>query len=132
MHPRMVCAFLVVALSSAACHTLKPVTMHELDALKPDRAWVTEQDHSVMLVDGPQVMGDTLVGYVAGVYEEMLGSRFTQVLVQKPATSRTVLLVGALAVGFGGMVYALTGSGAGGQGQSDLCDKHPDYPECIF
>lgn len=131
MHSRLVGALLVVALSSAACHTIKPVTMNELNAIKPEQAWITESDHSIVLITGPQVVGDTLVGYVEGQYQEIPKSQFSELRVQKNATSRTVLLVSAIAVGFGGMVYAMTGSGSGGKGQSDTCDKHPDYPECV-
>jgi len=123
-------ALLLATLSSAACHTMKPVTMAELSAMHPQKAWVTETDQSTVVVNGPEVVGDTLVGYVKGVYEEMPSSQLKQVLVEKPATSRTVLLVSAITVGFGGMVYALTGSGSGGKGQSDFCDKHPDDPTC--
>ena len=123
-------ALLLATLSSAACHTMKPVTMAELNAMHPQKAWVTETDQSTVVVNGPEVVGDTLVGYVKGVYEEMPSSQLKQVLVEKPATSRTVLLVSAITVGFGGMVYALAGSGSGGKGQSDFCDKHPDDPTC--
>jgi hypothetical protein len=127
----MGCAVLVAALSSAACHTIKPVSMDELNAMKPKQAWITETDQSVVVITGPQVVGDTLVGYIKGVYEEVPVSQFKGVSVEKNATSKTVLLVSAITVGFGGMVYALMGSGAQGKNQSDTCDKHPDYPECV-
>ena len=124
-------AVLLAVLSSAACHTIKPVSMDELKAIQPKQAWVTESDQSVVIVSGPQVVGDTLVGYVKGVYEEMPSAQLKEVRVEKPATTKTVLLVSAITVGFAGMVFALTGSGSEGKGQSDTCDKHPDYPECV-
>ena len=39
--------------------------------MKPLKAWITEKDQTVVMVAGPQVVGDTLVGYINGVYEEM-------------------------------------------------------------
>ena len=96
MNLKIPCSLLFVALASAACHTKKAVTMAELSALKPERAWVTETNQTVVVVDGPQVVGDTLMGYVNGVYEEMPATEFKEVVVQKPATGKTVLLVGAI------------------------------------
>jgi hypothetical protein len=124
-------AVLLAVLSSAACHTIKPVSMDELKAIQPKQAWVTASDQSVVIVSGPQVMGDTLVGYVKGVYEEMPAAELKEVRIEKPATSKTVMLVSAITVGFAGMVYALAGSGKSGKDQSDTCDKNPDYPECV-
>jgi hypothetical protein len=110
---------------------MKPIALNELNALKPEVAWVTEGDKSVVLVTGPQVVGDTLVGYVNGVYEEMPAAQLQQVVVQRPATTRTVLLVSALTVGFGGMVYALTGAHGGDKYVgSDYCEEHPEDPAC--
>jgi hypothetical protein len=131
MRTILVGTLLLAALASAACKTMKPVTFDQLNAMKPPRAWVTSNDQSVVLVSGPQVVGDTLVGYVNGTYEEMPRAQLKQVVVQAPAGTRTALLVGVITVGLGGFVYAITGSGGnGGRTQSDFCDKHPDDPSC--
>lgn len=124
------CALLLAALGSAACKTMKSVELNQLVALKPDRVWVTEGDQSVVVVDGPiNVVGDTLVGYVAGKYEEMPVSAIKTMVVQRPATSRTILLVAAIAVGFGGFTYAITGAGGNTTvitAPAGDCDKHPE------
>ena len=129
------CALLLAALTSAACHIMKPVTLDQLVALKPDRVWVTDADQSVLIVAGPiNVLGDTLVGYVNGKYEEMPTGSLKQFVVQSPAKTRTVLLVAALAVGFSGFAYAVAGSGASktlNSGAGD-CDKHPEDPGCTI
>jgi hypothetical protein len=130
MRPIMGCAVLLAALAGAACHTMKPVSLAQLNAIKPDRAWVTEGDHSVILVSAPQVVGDTLVGYVNGKYEEMPTSQFKQVIVQRPATSRTVLLVAVIAAGFGGMAFALTGGGSTNKFDASYCEEHSEDPGC--
>jgi hypothetical protein len=110
---------------------MKPVTLDQLNALRPERAWVTEGDQTVVVVSGPQVVGDTLVGYVNGVYEEMPTAQFKQVLVRRPATAKTVLLVGAITAGFGAMVYALIGSSDPGKYLgSDYCEENPSDPDC--
>lgn len=125
------CALLLGAFSSAACKTMKPVTLDQLNVMKPDRAWVTEGDESVVLVEGPQLVGDTLVGYVNGKYEEIPTAQFKQVVVKKAATTRTVLLVSAIAVGFGGMAYAMTGGGGSNKYTPDYCEEHGEDPGCM-
>jgi hypothetical protein len=128
------CALLLGALASAACQTMKPVTLEQLVALKPNRVWVTEADQSVVIVTGPiNVIGDTLVGYVAGTYAEMPTSSLKQFVVQQAATTRTALLVSAIAVGVGGFVYAVAGSAGGGKLPNAIggdCDKNPDAQGC--
>jgi hypothetical protein len=131
MRPILGCALLLAALSSVACHTMKPIPLDQVNALKPEQAWVTEADQTVILVTTPQVVGDTLVGYVNGVYEEMPAARLKQVVVSRPATTRTVLLVSALAVGFGGFAYAVAGAVGGNKYiGADFCDETPEDPAC--
>jgi hypothetical protein len=127
----MGCALILAALSSAACHVMRPITLAQLAVMKPDRAWVTASDKSVVVLTGPiNVLGDTLVGYVNGAYEEILPGRLKQVIVQKPAPRRTAMLAVAIAVGIGGFAYALAGIGASPV-QNPIagdCDKHPGDP----
>lgn len=131
MRSIMVWALLLAGLSGAACSTKKTVTMDELNAMKPLKAWVTEKDKSVVLVAGPQVVGDTLVGYINGVYEEMPAAQLTQVMVETPAKTRTYLLVGGITVAVGGMVYALIGANSSEKYVgSDYCEEHPEDPDC--
>jgi hypothetical protein len=131
MRSIVVCALLLAALSSAACTTKKTVTIDELRALSPLKAWVTENDKSVVMVAGPQVVGDTVVGYINGVYEEMPAAQLTQVMVETPAKTRTYLLVGGITVALGGMVYALIGAASNEKyAGMDYCDEHPEDPAC--
>jgi hypothetical protein len=131
MRSIVVCALLVATLSSAACTTKKTVTIDELRVMNPLKAWITENDQTVVMVAGPQVVGDTVVGYINGVYEEMPAARLKQVMVETPAKTRTYLLVGGITVALGGMIYALIG-GAGDTpyGGPDYCDEHPEDPIC--
>ena len=134
MRPTIGGALLIGALASAACQTMKPVTLDQLVALKPNRVWVTEADQSVVIVTGPiNVLGDTLVGYIAGKYEEMPTGSLKRFVVQRPASTRTALLVSSIAVGIGGFVYAIAGSTSGNMGPPPIagdCDKHPEQAGC--
>ena len=131
MRPILVCALLLAAVASAGCHTRKSIALDQVNALKPEQAWVTETDQSVILVTTPQVVGDTLVGYVNGVYEEMPAARLKDVVVSRPATTRTVLLVSAIAIGFGGFAYAVAGAVGGNKYiGADFSDETPEDPAC--
>ena len=130
MRLALACTMLLAALASAACHTMSPVTLAQLSAMKPDRAWLKASD-SVMVMQGPQVVGDTLVGYVNGVYEEIPTSQVGQMIVQVPAKTRTILLAVGITVGIGGFAYAITGATGGDKYKgSDYCEEHPEDPDC--
>ena len=58
-----------------------------------------------------------------GCMIEMLVAQFKQVKVQAPATGKTILLVSAVTVAFGGMVHGLIGGTSGDE-------KHPEDPAC--
>jgi hypothetical protein len=132
MRPILFGTLLLVALLSPACKTMKPVSLDELRVIKPEQVWITENDQTVVLVSNPQVMGDTLVGYVNGKYEEIPSSQFKQVVTERVATGKTAVLVAVIAAGFGGMVYALIG----GKGDTHVCDpsyceEHGEDPCCV-
>jgi len=135
MRPLIGCALLLAALSSAGCRTMKPVTLDQLTALGPDRVWVTESDQSVVLLDEPRVVGDTLVGYIGRKHERLPSENLKQIRVRRSAPIRTTLLALGVVGGLGGLLFV-----AGGSGQSRLqgpasggsadCYKHPDQPGC--
>ena len=131
MRAAMGSALIVAALASAACHTMAPVTMAQLSVMKPDRAWLTEGSE-VKLIQGPQVVGDTVVGYINGQYEEVPSAQINKMIVQQPAKGRTALLAVGIGVGLGGFFYAITGAGGSGikNATAGDCDKHPELIEC--
>lgn len=61
---RPVCLVLLAALGSSACTTLRSVSTPQefIPAARPDRVWVTTTANSKMLIEGPRLIGDTLVG----------------------------------------------------------------------
>src|SRR5258705_343296 len=110
MRPLIGSALLLAALSSAACRTMKPVTMDQLSALGPDRVWVTQSDQSVVLLGEPKVVGDTLVGYIGKKHERLPSGEVTQLRVQAPAHTRTALLAVGSAAGLIGFLVTVAGN----------------------
>jgi hypothetical protein len=99
---------------------MRSVNLEQLTALKPDRAWVTGADQSIIVVSSPQVVGDTLVGYVNGKYEHLPSAGLTHVTVQASAPTRTALLAMGVAAMLGGVAIAVTAGD----------DVHPLHPTC--
>jgi len=114
---------------------MRPVTLDQLSGINTDRAWVTKPDSSVVVVYVPQVVGDTLKGYVNGEEKQLPSTVVKQVIVRRPAPARTLLLIGGVAVGLGAAFATLSGSGeykmpTSIAGQPGDCDKHPEDPIC--
>jgi len=90
----------------AACHTLRPVSAAELNPTTDPRVWVTRADHSTIVLDEPQVDGDTLRGLIHGESHRVPLSDAISIRVQRNAPVRTAAVV-ALGGAFllGGMYY---------------------------
>jgi hypothetical protein len=137
MRPILTCTLLLVAFTSTACHTMKPVSLEQLNALSPDRAWVTESDLSVVLVEEPKVVGDTLRGYVGSHRAKLPRAGLKQLRVRVPAPARTALLAVGGGVAFVGFLVAVAGNGQSQipvvtRGAPGDCDQHPDQPGCFY
>jgi hypothetical protein len=111
---RTVCALLIVPL--AACSTLQPVATPQqfIPTAQPTRIWVTRSDNSTMMLEAPRLLGDTLVGFVGGRYQEMLLPQVRWMRVRQPAPRRTTVLVAGLVVLSAGLLAVLSGSGPNG------------------
>jgi len=117
------CALILATLSGAACHTMRPVTLDQLGGIQPNRVWVKRDHQSVVVVSHPQVLGDTLVGFVNRKYEVMPAADLTQVLVRRPAPRRTAALVFAGTLGLAGFAaHMLGGGGQSGPSRDTKCD----------
>ena len=111
MRSTMVGGLIAATLSSAACHTRTPVTVDQLTSLRPVKVWVTRADQSVIVVTGPQIYGNKLVGFVDGKYREMPATDLKSVIMQRPARGRTTALVVAGALGIVTIAYLLSSTG---------------------
>jgi hypothetical protein len=113
---RPICAMLVTVLGTGACSTMRPVAAPQqfIPSARPSRVWVTTNDNARMMVEGPRVLGDTLVGFVGGRYEEILLPQTRWIGVRQPAPKRTAFLVaGSIVVGLG-LFFLLNSDGPGG------------------
>jgi hypothetical protein len=132
MRPILGCTLFLAVLSSVACHTMKPVSLEQINLLKPDRAWVTDVDQSVVVVSRPQVVGGALAGYVNGTYATLPSAGLKQVSVQRSAPTRTAMLAVGIAATFGGAFFAIAGGGSKGQEATiGWCVKYPENPGCV-
>ena len=128
-------ALLLTTLASAACTTMKPVTLDQMTVLGPEKAWVVEHDQSVVLMYEPKIVRDTLTGYVGRYREKMPSARVKEVRVQTKAPTRTALLVGGIAAGLAGFLVYVAGTGQSAMivsttGPPGLCDIDPEQPIC--
>lgn len=110
---RPVCATLIAVLAGGACSTLRPVAtpMQFIPTERPSQVWVTTSENATMRLEGPRLLGDTLVGFVAGRYEEIPLPQARTMWVRTPAPKRTAFLVAGLAIVGAGLLYMLAGNG---------------------
>jgi hypothetical protein len=135
MRPLIGGALLLATLAGAACSTMKSRTLQQIPELAPERIWVTQSDHSVILLYEPRVVRDTLVGYVGRQRTKLPTAEIQQLRVREPAPGRTMLLATGLVAGFVGVLSAVSGDGPSRvqgplNGGSADCAKHPDQPGC--
>jgi hypothetical protein len=99
--------------ATLGCTTLRPVARPQefIPSRRPDRIWVTRADNSKIVLDGPRLLGDTLVGWFRGDYQEILLLETRMITVRQPAGRRTALLVGTLAVVGVALIAVLASSG---------------------
>ena len=97
MRGRLIAGLVLLAIVS--CTTLKPVADANtyLSASRPSQVWV-RTDNRTLLLEGPRLLGDTLVGFVDGEYREFLPGEVRGVHVRRPASGRTALLVSGMVV----------------------------------
>lgn len=126
---RAVCAVLVVPLT--ACSTLKPVATPQqfIPTAQPARIWVTRADNSTLLLEAPRLLGDTLVGFVGGRYQEMLLPQVRWMGVRQPAPRRTTVLVAGLVLVGAGLIAMLASSGPGG---GPMGGEDPSNPSSLI
>ena len=106
VHPRAVVGVVGVLLQ-AACYAVTPVAApKDYIAQEPPSVQVTHGD-TLLVVERPQLLGDTIVGFVAGAYLELPLASIREVRARQFAAGRTVALVGAVIVGLGLLVLAM-------------------------
>jgi hypothetical protein len=130
MRPRFVGGLIAVMLSGAACHTMAPLSWDEVAGLRPSVVYVTRADQTVVQVSGPQVFGDTLVGYVNGAFQELATAEVTRVAMRRPARAKTIALLAASTAGATLLAVWISGLGPKPPGDEVDCGLDPDHPDC--
>jgi hypothetical protein len=116
------CTLIVVALSSAACHTMRPVALDQVGGVRPTSVVVKRDHQQDVVVSNPQVFGDTLVGFVNRKYEVLPPASFNQLLMKQPAPGRTAALVAAGMLGLVGAAFLVASSGSSAPQLSSKCE----------
>jgi hypothetical protein len=108
---------------------MKAVEMDQ--AVSSSRVSLTLSDRSVVVVYGPKIYGDKLVGFVDGKYHEYPTAQVKEVQVRESARGRTAALIAASVFAVGGAVaWGLSKGGTKGAYTPDICDVEPDNELC--
>jgi hypothetical protein len=121
---------IATALAGTACHSMTPLSWREIGALRPPRVYVTHADKSIVEMSGPQVFGDTLVGYINGQFQEVPTAEIRRVAMKRPDRAKTIALIaGSTTVAVGVAVW-MASSGIFGANTFLDCADVPDDPRC--
>ena len=124
-------ALIFAVLASAACHTMVPLTFDEVGSMRPGTVYLTRPDATVIELTGPQVFGDTMVGYSAGTFYELDRKEISRVTVKQSAKGKTIGLVAASIVAAGVVGVWISGIGDEGDTANVDCNDVPDDPRCM-
>ena len=112
----------VMILAAVSCTTVGPVSSPQsyIASKQPRTVWLTKANKSVVKVDGPRMLGDTVIGSVNGDYTEIPLTDVTRVAAIEPAKGKTIAAV-ALggAVTAAALVVIFSHSGSGSNGTND-------------
>ena len=84
---------------------------------KPRTVWLTKANRSVVRVDGPRMVGDTVVGSVSGEYTEIPLSEVTHASAVQADKGKTILaavLGGGVTIAAAAVIFSHGGSSKNG------------------
>ncbi len=113
---RRLCAGLVVA-AIAGCTSVEAVNQpaRYIAGKQPRTVWLTKSNRSVVKMDGPRMLGDTVIGSVGGEYTEIPLSEVTRVAAMQSSKGKTIgaaALGGAVTIGALIVIFSHGGSAA--------------------
>jgi hypothetical protein len=104
--------FLALAVASSACHTMRTMSLDELEAARPSQVQVTRSDQSQVVLLSPRVVNNRLTGFSEGrKYQVIAAADVSQILVRQPAHGKTAMVVAVSAVTIGMAAYLLSDNG---------------------
>jgi hypothetical protein len=126
-----VAGLVAVAALSAGCNTMRTVSLEELGAIRPSEVVVTRTDQSKIIVAGPQTVGDTLLGYVNGEWQEIPATALQQMQVKRRDKTKTAAVLVAGLAGVAAIAYMVSGAGdhVNPEALAD-CEDDPELPGC--
>ena len=117
---------LFILVSVTACSTMQPVAQPRefMEARRPGTIWVTRQSTPAMVeLNAPQMVGDSLVGFVEGEYVEIPFNQVQTVQARQYSRGRTMgFILGLTAAAVGMLLLVGSGLGSpdlGGEGEDD-------------
>ena len=115
---------LLILVTVTACSTMQPVAQPRefMQLRKPGTVWVTRQaTPAVFELSAPQMVGDSLVGFVEGEYVEIPFNQVQTIQAKQYSRGRTMaFILGISAVVVGALL--LTGGGVGANMVDDDCN----------
>jgi len=107
-----------------------PMTLEEVAVVRPGQVWITYTDQTVAELTGPQVFGDTLVGYIAGEFHEFDAKEVERIVIKRSAKGKTMALVAAGIASAAAVGVVISGLGEEGNTANVDCNDVPDDPRC--
>src|SRR5688572_14266204 len=115
---RRITSLLILA-TVMGCSTMQPVAQPRefMRSRKPKTVWITQESANTMVaLNAPQLVGDSLVGFIEGEYVEIPMVQIQGIQAKQYARGRTVaFILGMTAAAIAGLL--IMGSGLG---ESDL------------
>ena len=130
MRSTLAAGLIATALVGTACHSMTPLSWREIGALRPSRVYVTHADKSVVEMSGPQVFGDTLVGYINGQFLEVPTAEIRRVAMKRPDRAKTIALAAGSTAAAVALAVWISSSGIFGASHGLDCPDVPDDPRC--
>jgi hypothetical protein len=125
---------LLILVTVTGCSTMQPVARPRefVQLRKPGTIWVTRQETPAMVeVSAPQMVGDSLVGFIEGEYVEIPFNQVQTIQARQYSRGRTmafILGITAATVGFLLLVGGGIGSMETNDGEDDIGMVEPVSP----
>jgi len=112
---------LAAGLFAAACTTVANVQNPGtyVASKQPRTVWLTKSDHSIVRMNGPRMVGDTVVGSVNGQYTEVAMTDVTGMQAIVPDKTKTIAIAAVgVAATAAALVVIFSHSGTGSSSQA--------------
>ena len=125
-------ALILTVVVTVACHTMVPLTFEDVGSMRPGTVYLTRDDATQLELTGPQVFGDTIVGYdMGGTFHELDRKEISRVTMKQAAKGKTIGLVAASIAVAGAIGVWISGLGEEGETAGVDCNDVPDDPRCM-